>query len=110
MAQNVQNRKDSFHLPKIQATLTSKDSDLLRSFRALCTANKLSEFSSDDFRMYGLDRFTVDKAHELGGLFAKWKVNGIIEDTGKRKRSVLPQNHGREIKVYKWVSRSISSY
>jgi hypothetical protein len=95
-------RKDPYHLPKEQATLTEKDHDLLRTFSTLCKIDGLLEFTSDDFRMYGLDRFIADKAHGIGGLFAKWKVNGKIEETGVWRRSMLPSNHGRMNRVYRW--------
>lgn len=80
--------------------LTAKDHDLLRSFRTLLKIDEKTEFTSDDFRMYGLDRFLVDKQHGIGGLFAKWKHAKRIKDTGATKRSVLPSNHMRRIAVY----------
>ena len=83
-------------------SLTEKDRDLLRSFKRLLELDGKTEFSSDDFRMYGLDRFLKDKAHGIGGLFAKWKHQRQIVDTGKTKRSVLPSNNLRRISVYKW--------
>ena len=81
--------------------MSTKDQDLLRSFRTLLKVDGKTEFTSDDFRMYGLDRFLADKQHSIGGLFAKWKHHKHIEDTGATKRSVLPSNHMRRLSVYK---------
>lgn len=94
-------RDSVYRLPPEQAAMTPKDHNLLRSFRALCRVDQLEEFCSDDFRMYGLDRFIADKQHGIGGFFAKLKVNGFAEEVGWR-RSVKPENHGRRIRVYRW--------
>jgi len=95
-------RLDNYHLPKETAKLTVTDQDLIRTLKTLCRIDCLDTFSSDDFRMYGLDRYVRDKAHGIGGVFARWKVNGVIKETGKWKRSTLPSNHGRKIRVYQW--------
>ena len=78
------------------------DKDLLRTFKTLTMIDKLETFSSDDFRMYGLDRFLRDTQHGVGGFFAKMKHNKDAEPVG-RKRSVLPSNNMREIRVWKWI-------
>jgi hypothetical protein len=60
------------------------------------------KFTSDDFRLLGLDRFLLHPDKDVGILFWKMKENKIIEDTGERTASIIPSNHGREIKVYRW--------
>lgn len=92
-------RLDVYHLP--DKTLTVKDNDMLRTFKTLTGLDRLLEFSSDDFRLYGLDRFIVDKAHGIGGFFAKLKANGLIVEV-RWKRSSVPTNHGRRIPVWRW--------
>jgi len=83
-----------------QLDLTKKDQDLLRTFRTLLRMDNRQEFSSDNFRMYGLDRFLRDKQHGIGGLFAKWKHNQLIQQTGWT-RSQIEANHMRRIATYK---------
>jgi len=89
--------------------ISNRDRDLLRSFRTLLKIDGKTEFCSDDFRMYGLDRFLADTQHGIGGLFAKWVHHGIAEKTGRNVRSVLPSNHLREIKTYKWKKEKAST-
>ncbi len=84
--------------------LSLNEQDLAKHFLALCRMNRLSQFSSDDFRMYGLDRFMKDPQHEVGSLFAKMQHARMIKPVG-RKRSVLESNHIREIRVYTEAER-----
>lgn len=84
----------SFELSEFEETM-------LRRFRTLTQVDLLDEFSSDDFRMYGLDRHFADPSHDIGILFAKAVHHKKMLIVG-RKRSVLPKNNMREIKVYVW--------
>lgn len=60
-----------------------------------------TEFTSDDLRIYGLDKYLYgDPSKAIGLLFAKAKHFKLIVDTGKRKRSEILTNHSRENKVY----------
>ena len=86
--------------------LTHTDQDLIKSFHTLTNADKLQHFSSDDFRRYRLDRYLVNKQHGIGIFFMKLLKNGIIREVG-RKRSLLPSNHLREIRVYEWIKLSV---
>jgi hypothetical protein len=92
-------RLDTFHHPDKE--FTDKEQDLVRSFRTLCKIDHLATFSSDTFRMYGLDRFITDKQHGIGGFFAKLSANKLVEKVGWM-RSTLPTNHGRPIQTYRW--------
>ena len=85
--------------PNFDSHLTPLDERNFKAFRTLLTLDKLTEFSSDDFRRYGLDRFIADKAHGIGVFFGKLKANGLVERVGY-VRSELASNHGREIKTY----------
>jgi hypothetical protein len=51
--------------------------------------------------MYGLDRFIGDKAHGIGGFFAKIVANDEVVQVGW-ERSALPSNHGRMVRKYRW--------
>jgi hypothetical protein len=83
--------------------LTVRDHDLVKSFRSLLKLDAKTQFSSDDFRMYGLDRYLDrDTAHSVGGFFARLQHNKLAHVIGE-KRSVMPTNHFRIIKVYEWT-------
>jgi hypothetical protein len=84
-------------------TLTAQDEKTLKAFRTLLSLDKIVEFSSDDFRRYGLDRFIRDTQHGIGAFFAKLKHQGLAIQCGY-VRSQLASNHGRQIRVYKWSS------
>jgi len=96
-------RLDTYHLP--DRTFTLKEQDMVTTFRSLCNIDEHTTFSSDTFRMYGLDRFIMDKAHGIGGFFAKLVANGLVVQTGWT-RSTLPSNHGRMIRTYGWVNEA----
>jgi len=87
-------------LPKEHRNLTERDHDLIKTLRTHCRHEGESTFTSDTFRMLGLDRF-VDNKHGIGGFFAKLLANKYAEQVDWT-RSVLPSNHGRKIRVYKW--------
>jgi len=84
------------------AKLSSKDKELIKTFRTLCNIDKRKEFSSDTFRMYQLDRFLCDTQHGIGGFFAKLLKNGLIQKVGST-RSQIKANHLRMIFVYEWI-------
>lgn len=89
-----------------QAKLTSTDRDLIKTFKTLLKIDGKHQFSSDDFRMYGLDRFLRgDTLHSIGGFFCKLLRNKLAVEVG-RTRSKLPSNRQREIRVYEWVDSS----
>ena len=83
--------------------LTRVDHDLVKSFRTLLRFDNKTQFSSDDFRLYGLDRFlNRDTIHSIGGFFARLQHAKLARVVGE-KRSVMPSNHYRFIKVYEWT-------
>jgi hypothetical protein len=83
--------------------LTHVDRDLVKSFRTLLRFDNKTQFSSDDFRLYQLDRFlNKDTAHSIGGFFSKLQHAKLARVVGE-KRSVMPSNHYRFIKVYEWT-------
>jgi len=100
----VSQRLDTYHHPDKQ--FTDKEKDLVRTLHTLCTVDRLTTFSSDTFRMYGLDRFIADKAHGIGGFFAKIVANRLVEQVGW-ERSDLPSNHGRMVRVYRWKNEGV---
>jgi len=89
-------------LCKFDFRLTSEDEKILKAFSTLLKLDDLTDFSSDDFRRYGLDRFIVDKVHGIGGLFAKLKHQGLIIEVGTI-HSTLASNHSRTIRLYQWT-------
>ena len=61
------------------------------------------QFSSDDFRLLGLDKqLTGHKANRIGGFFRYLKVNKLAEPTGERVPTSIPKGHKRYITVWKW--------
>lgn len=88
-------------LGRFDFRLTSEDEKNIKAFRTLLKMDNIVEFSSDDFRRYGLDRFIRDPQHGLGSLFLKLKKNGLVEHVGY-KLSELVSNHGHTIKTYRW--------
>ena len=94
-------------LPTFDFTLNKTDQNLLKTLHTLLRIEEKQDFTSDDFRMYGLDRFLRDTQNGLGGLFAKWKHHKLIIDTGKRRRSQLTSNHLREIKVWRFPTEEV---
>jgi hypothetical protein len=98
-------------------SLTSKDLTLARSFYAWLQTDGLTEFTSDDFRRYGLDKRLVEHMtwlteeerekklrYLIGAQFSRWFVAELMRKVGW-KRSVIPSNHKREIRVYRWNKR-----
>ena len=98
-----------FEEPKKEAKLSFKlnnlDKHLLITFRTLTAIDNNEAFSSDDFRFFGLDRYLLDRQHGIGTFFAKLVKNEYVEEVG-RKRSIIPTNHFREIRVYKWTPKA----
>lgn len=85
--------------------LTQNEQALLTTFHCRCVVEGITEFSSDTFRKYELDRALYgDPIHAIGLLFCKAKHFRLIEEIG-RKRSEIPSNHGREIRRYKWKEK-----
>jgi len=83
--------------------LTDIDKDLVKTFQTLTHVEDLKQFSSDDFRRFGLDRFLRgNPSHAIGGFFAKLIKNKLVREVG-RTRSKFPSNHWREIRVYEWI-------
>ena len=81
---------------------TKKDEDLLKTFKTLLAKDQKTEFSSDDFRKYGLDRFIKDTQHGIGTFFAKLVHNKKAKKIGYT-RSEFASNHGRQIRTYCWT-------
>jgi hypothetical protein len=84
--------------------LTSKDEQTLKAFHALLKLDGITEFSSDNFRRYGLDRFIKDPQHGVGCFFGKLVKNRLVEQVGY-KPSDLASNHSRTIKTYRWTEK-----
>jgi hypothetical protein len=95
-------RLDFYHLPEDQKALTHQDCNVMRTLRTNLKLDHLETFSSDMLRLYGLDRFFPDKAHGIGGFFARLKANGKALEVGWI-RSTFPSNHGRMIREYKFT-------
>ena len=95
-------RLDFYHLPKEEATLTVRDHDLIRTLKTILISEHTDTFSSDTLRRFGLDRYFPDKAHGIGGYFARLKVNKKAVQVGWI-RSTFPSNHGRKIREYQFT-------
>lgn len=95
-------RLDFYHLPEDQKQLSTRDLDLIKTMKTLLAFEHTTTFSSDTFRRFGLDRYFPDKQHGLGGWFARLKVNKKAVEVGWI-RSSYPSNHGRLIRLYKFV-------
>ncbi len=84
--------------------LSKSETEITKTFRTLCKIDKKATWSSDDFRRYGLDRFLFGKKQgAVGGYFRKLLVQKLIVEVG-RVRSVIPANHFREIRLFKWTT------
>ena len=82
--------------------LTPCEKDVLERFFCKLVMDNKTEFTSDDFRAYGLDKELYGlESQKTGLLFWKAKRTKMIEDTGRRKASVIETNHFRENKVYR---------
>jgi hypothetical protein len=84
---------------ELDLKLTAREKDVWKTFCTLLKIDKHETFSSDTFRMYGLDRF-FSSSHSIGGLFSKQLQNHKIIETG-RTRSTIPSNNHREIRIFK---------
>lgn len=82
-------------------TLTPLEQALLKRFKTLTHFDRLDTFTSDDFRLYGLDRHFTNPQQDIGGFFAKLVHHKVVRALG-HKRSILPKNNMREIKEYEW--------
>lgn len=87
--------------------LTSEDNVLWSKFKALLAVDGKTQFSSDDFRDYKLDRYLYEKQHGIGGFFARLLANGQVKEAGW-KRSRIASNHGRKIRVYELADVEVS--
>ena len=94
-------------MTETQQTFTGElekgDIDLIRTFHTLTTTiDKLETFTSDHFRMYGLDNFLRgDPKHAIGGFFARMKKNKLTCQVGW-ERSLKRTNKLRTIRSWKW--------
>ena len=75
--------------------LTPWEIDVTKTFMYLLALDRKRYFNSDDFRNYGLHEAMADPAHEIGGLFAKWKWNRISETYGEKPSSIDSNNRRR---------------
>ena len=82
-------------------SFTPLETALVTKFRTLLAVERKDTFSSDDFRMFGLDRHIEDTQHGIGGFFARLVHSKQIRIVGQI-RSVLPQNNLRKINEYTW--------
>ena len=83
--------------------LTPNEQAVYTQFRSRCVVQGIEEFTSDLFRMWGLDRVLYeDPQGKVGIFFWKLKELGFSEDTGMRVKSTMKSRHGAEIKVYSW--------
>ena len=81
--------------------LSPQDEKNLKAFKTLLKMDNIEEFSSDDFRRYGLDRFIRDTQHGIGTFFAKLTKNKLVVTIGYT-RSQITSNHGHTIRTYRW--------
>ena len=88
-------------LSKFEFRLTSQDEKNIKAFRTLLKMDNIVEFSSDDFRRYGLDRFIRDTQHGIGSFFSKLKRHGLVDEIGFT-RSEIVSNHSHTIRTYRW--------
>ena len=84
--------------------LTPLDEKNLKAFQTLLKLDNITEFSSDDFRRYGLDRFIRDPQHGIGLFFSKLCKNKLVE-TVSYTRSQVASNHGHTIRTYRWITQ-----
>jgi len=85
--------------------LTPHEYKLLYRFQQQLKEEGTTEWTSDDFRMLGFDRFLANPDKDIGMLLLKWKWNGFAETTDKWISSTLRTNHGRKIQVWKWTTK-----
>lgn len=82
--------------------LTPCEKDVLERFFCKLVVDNKIEFTSDDFRAYGLDKELYgEESQKTGLLFWKAKRANLIEDTGRRQPSTIQTNHFRENKVFR---------
>jgi len=82
--------------------LTPCETDILERFFCKLVMDNKIEFTSDDFRGYGLDKELYgEESQKTGLLFWKAKRANLIADTGRRQASTILTNHFRENKVYR---------
>lgn len=83
--------------------LTPNEEAVYTQFRSRCVVHGIGEFTSDLFRMWGLDRILYgDPQRKTGIFFLKLLELEFSEDTGMRVKSTMKSRHGAEIKVYRW--------
>jgi hypothetical protein len=106
-AEQSEREKKLAHLKDV-LSLAKRDVDYYYAFRAQLELDGLTEFSSDDFRGYKLDRWMPENKRRrlIGVLFAKWKFHRFLRVVS-RKKSCLPKNHDRGINVYVWTETEI---
>jgi len=86
----------------LEKNLTETEQDLIRTLRKNCMIDGRKTFSSDTFRMLGLERFLRgDSQHSIGAFFARLKHHGVIEEDSW-VRSKLKSNNMRKIRVWRW--------
>ena len=87
-----------------QASLTPCEKAVMLEFHCRLITENRRKFTSDDLRRMELHkRLYGDCQHSIGLLFQKMVVEGFVREVG-RARSVVESNHGREIRVYEWVT------
>jgi len=88
---------------KFDFAMTERDRFLYQKFRCHLVVEGKKQFSSDDFRACGLEKFLYgDLSHAIGLIFAKWVHNRLIREVG-RTRSLIPSNHFHNIGLYEFV-------
>lgn len=94
---------------KFSPILTPWEVDVTKTFMYLLSDDRKEFFNSDDFREYNLHVFMTDPAHEIGGLFAKWKWNRIVEAYGDIP-SKIKSNNKRKVDLMSWNMRNWHTY
>ena len=92
-------------LEVLSKPLSARDVDILHTLRTVCTLENRATFSADDLFLLGLDRFFEDRAHSVGGWFARCQHHGLIEPVGYR-RSTRPSNHLRMIRNFTFTEKT----
>lgn len=99
--QRVDGADKSKMMQSFNPVLTEAEVMLTRCFMMMLRDDKKEYWCTDDFRGYGLDKELADPQHELGGLCAKWRWNGISRQAGEVP-SEIASNNKRKVDLNFW--------
>lgn len=84
----------------------ARDFDILRSIRTHLYLNHQTEFSADDLRGLGLDRFFKNTQNGVGGWFATMQHFKFIDPVGW-KRSTQENRHMAVNRTYRLTGKDL---